>query len=284
MLNVTTEPAKILDNLTKEFKKLQKEAQPTEKAFNNAFNARKAIWDRMKAVLDKIQKGGYYKAKYRTFEQYCQQELGYSRSYVHRLRKTIKLNDQLALENVAQNEIGQQNQEPLPERQARELAVVPETERAEVLEDAKKGNGKLSARKIRESATKRKEKDEIPKDREGCPIPSPAIPIWIRRDEVKPRLAFLAELRQWADDMQGSGDPLYAEIVFSALKLDIEAVESRLKLAVPYVVCSQCQGQAPQTCPMCKGRGMISKYRYHSIPATPVEMKEMRKKLAAGSS
>jgi hypothetical protein len=279
VLNVTTEPAKILDNLTKEFKKLQKEAQPIEKSFNAAFDARKAIWLRMKEVLDKVRKGKYYKAKYKTFTQYCQNDLGYSRSYVHRLGKAVKVNQQLALENVAHFENGQQ----ISERQARELAVVPEEERAEVLEDVKK-KGKPTAKKIRDAVKKHTAKPEVPKDKEGYPIPDMALPIWARRDEVKDKLAMLYELRQWSDDMQGTRDLLYgAEISFSTLSLQIEAVIQTIKGAVPHAVCTKCHGEDPG-CDFCKGRGMISKYRYHAMPATPVEIKKMRETRIAQSA
>jgi hypothetical protein len=163
------------------------------------------------------------------------------------------------------------------ERQARALADVPKDKRPEVLKEAEK-SGKLTARSITEAAEKTKDRDVIPKDKEGYPIPTPAMAIWNRRDEVKDKLRSLYELRQWATDMQGTTDILFVEVTFTTLKLDIEAVIRTLKGAVPYAVCTLCQGQAPQTCTFCKGRGMISKFRYNSF--TPQEMKSMRAKLA----
>jgi hypothetical protein len=163
------------------------------------------------------------------------------------------------------------------ERQARALADVPKDKRPEVLKEAEK-SGKLTARSITEAAEKTKDRDVIPKDKTGYPI-TPAMAIWNRRDEVRDKLRPLQELRQWAEDMQGSNDPLFAEITFSSLKLDIEAVITTLKGAVPHAVCPACQGQAPQTCTFCKSRGMVSKFRYHGV-AVPEEMKAMRAKIS----
>jgi hypothetical protein len=253
---------KQLAYLEKEFKRL--------KGIDDQFEKDKKIrWTQMAEILCKIQDGQLYRPKYHTFEQYCLQELNIGRSYTHRLKRgyeAVKMLPNSEIVNIS------------TESQARELAKVPETKRVQVLGDAKK-KGRLTAKSIKEAASKL---DAIEKDKTGYPIPTPAMAIWNRRDEVRDKLRPLQELRQWAEDMQGSDDPLFAEITFSTFKLDIEAVITTLKGAVPHAVCPVCQGQAPKTCAFCKGRGMVSKFLYHGI-AVPEEMKAMREKLAASA-
>lgn len=253
MIEQEKDKTKILANLEREIERAKTVAEKN--------------WFEIGKALCKIRDQKLHKQ--RTFEQYALQRWGFKRSRANSLCHTYELlkdsNKSSALD--------------ISSAAGEALANVPPEKRDEVLEEAGK-NGKPTKKTVRAAAKKTKEKSEIPKDREGYPIPTPSMAIWDRRDELKEKLAFLSELKQWADDMQGNSDPLYAEVVFSGLKLDIEKVIRTLKLAVPYVVCSACQGQAPDTCTMCKGRGMISKYRYHGIPATPDDMKEMRQKLA----
>lgn len=273
MIEVTTDKKKQLANLEKDFDKHKVEADRSEKNTQ-------AHWYEMGCILSKIRDKKLYPQ--RTFEQYCLQRWDIKRARAYQFCKAYDVVKKLPpVSTIVDNN----NVEPegvTTESQARELGSVPESDRPEVLEEAKK-NGRVTAKSIKTAARRVKTKHEIPKDREGLPIPTPAMAVWLRRDEVKEKLTFLGELKQWADDMQGTGDPLYAEVSFSGLLLDIEKVISILKTAVPYVVCSACQGQAPNTCTMCKGRGMISRFRYHGIPATPDSMKEIRQKVSAQS-
>jgi hypothetical protein len=282
MIEQTKDPAKILANLEKEFGKLKDKAKVKGKEADTA--GRKAIesqtevvriWREMGTILSKIKGGQYFKVKHRTWNQYLLHEWDISRVHAHRLMKAVKVESelQLAMENVTNSKIGN----VFTESQLRELAVVPEEERVEVLEEASKDGKKPTAKKIRVVARKgHKPKPEVPVDREGLPIPDMALPIWARRDEIKPKLAMLYELRQWADDMQGTDDPLYgAEIQFGTLKLQLEAAIQTMKGAVPHAVCTKCSGEDP-SCTFCKGRGMISKYRYNERPFTPVEIQKMR--------
>jgi hypothetical protein len=225
-----------------------------------------------KALLE-IRDSKLYRPRYSTFEQYCQGRWRFGRRYVNQVIRS----SQAVLQLEDTQNLGTMVPKIQTERQARALADVPKDKRPEVLKEAEK-SGKLTARSITEAAEKIKPPEIIETDKEGYPIPESAMEIWNTRDELKEELQFLSRLRIWATDMQGTKDLLFAEVNFSGLKLDIEAVIRTLKGAVPYAVCSACQGQAPKTCTFCKGRGMISKFRYDSF--TPHEMKAIRAKLA----
>lgn len=258
MIEVTTDKTKRLANLEKDIEKSKNEAEKH--------------WYEIGRALCKIRDDKLHKQQ--TFEQYCLQRWGFKRARAYQLCRgfeTVKqLRDSSNMSTIVDKEA-----------HARELAAVPEADRPKVLEDAKK-NGKVTAKSIKTAARKVRTIDVIEKDKTDYPIPELAMPVWNRRDEVKDKLRSLYELRQWATDMQGNEDPLYAEVVFSALKLDIESVIQRINGAVPYAVCPACQGQTPKTCTFCKGRAMVSKFLYHGV-AVPEEMKAIRKAVASAS-
>lgn len=265
---------KQLSNLEREF---EKHKTASEQAEENV----KIHWIEMGKILCKIRDGKLHPQK--RFEQYCLQRWGYKRSNAFKLCRSFETHKQLEDSKKSTNS---EIVDSLPKdgkmsvSQADELTKVEPAKRARVLKAAKK-KGKLTAKSIKETA---KEIKEGPKDKTGFPIPEPAMETWNRRNEVKPKLDWLYDLRQWAEDMQGSDDPLFAEIVFSGLKLDIEKVIMMLKGAVPHAVCTTCQGMAPKTCVTCKGRGMLSEYVYEHSPAIPEEMKAMREKQIATSA
>jgi hypothetical protein len=258
-------------NKEQQLANLEKIIKQNEIAGMKALTEVKKYEDEIGKALTKIRDGKLYPQH--TFEQYCLQNLGYKRAYAYRLCRAFETKVQL-LED-SKKSTNSEIVDNLPVSQTNEIAKVPESQRIKVLKDAKK-KGKITAKSIKETASKI---DVIEKDKTGYPIPTPAMAIWNRREEVKSKLRPLQELRQWAEDMQGSDDPLFAEITFSNLKLDIEAVIMTLNSAVPYGVCPLCQGQAPQTCTFCKGRGMVSKFLYTGV-AVPEEMKQMREKIA----
>lgn len=260
MLNVTTDYAKILDNCTKEFKRLQKQAEP--------------LVEEMRNVLLKVRDKKYYKARYKTFEAYCIEELGYSKSYAYRLIKAAGVNHQLTLPPSNGDEetspigdkIKQEPSQPLRESQARELANVPEAERAKVLKRASR-KGKRTAATIKEAAEAEKVSpigDIIERDEEGHVVPIPAIPTWRRRKEVDDYLRQLSKIKSWAEKLQKTTDVFYKVKEFSAQEVftDCGNMYRMIKNLVPHSICAVCQGQAPTTCALCHGRGMIGKHTW----------------------
>lgn len=118
------------------------------------------------------------------------------------------------------------------------------------------------------------------KDRTGTVIPKDLHPLWSRRKEPSRLIKILDGLRQEMYLAHQSEDALYAEVDFNALAADLQKIVVNLKLAIPWAVCTQCQGrlevQPDKKCPMCKGRGMISQFRYDHC--SPEEIKAIREK------
>lgn len=132
---------------------------------------------------------------------------------------------------------------------------------------------------VRNSELPPKSKDGKVVDSLGVEIPKGAIKSWSRIPEVKDLLDGLSDVVGALKKAQREEDILYAEINFSATIGDIEKSYYSLKCALPYTVCTQCQGH-PETqklgCRLCFGRGLISKFRYDQL--VPEEIKKLRGK------
>jgi hypothetical protein len=101
----------------------------------------------------------------------------------------------------------------------------------------------------------------------GFPVPELARPYWNRADEVKVVLHQLSKLKGWAEELHERKDPLYVEVNLSFIRVELGNIYQNLKGALPYAVCTLCQGQSPEVCDLCKGRGVISEFRWkHALP------------------
>src|SRR4030095_16383478 len=72
-----------------------------------------------------------------------------------------------------------------------------------------------------------------------------------------------------------SDDPMWAEVNLNGVLGDLSDAVSRFTAAVPAYVCPYCQGQRPDGCTTCKGRGVISKHMWSMVPE---ELREMRER------
>jgi hypothetical protein len=75
---------------------------------------------------------------------------------------------------------------------------------------------------------------------------------------------------------QENRDMLYAEMHFSSALAQAEQLWTDLKTARPFAVCPTCQGQVPEKCTLCRGRGLISEFRWNTCVTR--EDKEFRSK------
>ena len=57
---------------------------------------------------------------------------------------------------------------------------------------------------------------------------------------------------------------LFAEVQFSSALSQAEQLWTDLKTARPFAVCPTCQGQVPDKCTLCRGRGLISEFRWNT--------------------
>jgi hypothetical protein len=68
---------------------------------------------------------------------------------------------------------------------------------------------------------------------------------------------------------------MWAEVNLNGVLGDLSNAINRFTAAVPAYVCPYCQGQNPDGCTTCKGRGVISKYMWSMVPQ---ELREMRER------
>jgi hypothetical protein len=109
----------------------------------------------------------------------------------------------------------------------------------------------------------------------GFPIPALALPYWYRIDEVKSILREIAKLRSIVDQLYQQKDPMYSEVNLGYVHVELGNIATTFKGAIPYVVCTLCQGEKDvEDCQLCRGRGLISQFRYEN--ALPVEDREKR--------
>lgn len=113
-------------------------------------------------------------------------------------------------------------------------------------------------------------------DATGWPIPTQLIPLWQRADEVQEMLTTLSRVKGALRTAQENKDKLFAEVNFSSALSQLDQAWTDIKTAKPFAVCPSCQGQLPDKCTLCKGRGLISEHRWNTCVTR--EDKEFRAK------
>lgn len=260
----------------KQLKKLEDEIAHSFEIAKSTYEQAKNAWKVIARDLWKIREGKLYPQQ--KFGQYSWQRWGLKERHALQLCRLFEL-----LKDDKKCDIPHflLEDSSISQQAALELTKTPPEYREEVLEDAKK-SGPPTEKSVKKAAAKRTTSvpDTIEKDREGRDIPEPAMAIWNRRNELKPYLSILSELKQWATDMQDNQDLLYVDLKFNDLVRQIEVVATTIKRGVPHAVCTKCQGDSAKIfhCDFCKGRGMISAYQYHGMPYTPEEMKKIIEK------
>ena len=101
-------------------------------------------------------------------------------------------------------------------------------------------------------------------DATGWPIPTQLIPLWQRADEVQEMLTSLSRVKGALRSAQDNKDRLFAEVNFSSALSQLDQAWTDIKTAKPFAVCPTCQGQLPDQCTLCKGRGFISEHRWNT--------------------
>jgi len=100
-------------------------------------------WDEMGVALRRIHEERLYRAEHGTFEDYCRDRWGFTQQYATSLIRGAALAETMVSAGLPA---------PANERQARELAKVPEPDRAEVWQrTVERTNGKPTAAAIRET-------------------------------------------------------------------------------------------------------------------------------------
>lgn len=189
---------------------------------------------------------------YKTLREFCQKTFGWSE------RRTQQV---LAAEKVVAALPDKKRTMVRTERQARELARVPEERRVEVL-DAASDNGEVTAKSIRTAATK---VTTWPKDKSGIDIPPSALPFWNRRQEVRDILNDISNARSAIRNISDD-DKLYHSVRIRNIEGELDSAYNQLKGALPEHVCGYCKGVKSSQCRACKGTGVMSEFLWKNVP------------------
>jgi len=119
-------------------------------------------------------------------------------------------------------------------------------------------------------------------DATGWPVPTQLIPLWNRAGEVQELLTILSRVKGALRSAQDNNDLLFAEVHFSSALSQLDQARYDVKSAKPFAVCPTCQGQVPDKCTLCRGRGLISEFRWNTCVTR--EDKEFRVRAKAQSN
>lgn len=227
-----------------------------------------------------------YKAEYGGFEEYCRVKWGWGKAYAYRLIDAADVAKVSPMGDTISNE-----------RAARELAKVEPSQRAGLVQ-AIVDEGKpvtaaairahLPPPPVRPSGAQGTARPTLPPpppsqvlDGTGWPIPTQLIPLWQRTGEVQEMLTMLSRIKGALRTAQETKDKLFTEVLFSSALSQLDQARADIKTAKPFAVCPTCQGQLPDQCRLCHGRGLISEHRWNTCVTR--EDKEFRAK-ARGKS
>ena len=206
-----------------------------------------------------------YKREYDSFSEYCQAKWGWTRQHAYRLIEAAP--------------VAKCHQLVTSEGAARELGKAEPDQRAEVVQAIVDDGKPVTAAEIKRVRAKRGNTLPPPAavvDGTGWPVPTHLIPLWRRSGEVQEMLTTLSSVKGALRTAQENKDVLFAEVLFSSALSQLDQAWTDIKTAKPFAVCPTCQGQIPDKCGLCKGRGLISEFRWNTCVTR--EDKEFRAK------
>ena len=237
-------------------------------------------------ALSEIRERKLYRLDFNTFEEYCQNRWHWTRRRV----------SQLIIASAVVQGLPENLGTTVPnEGTAREIARLPESGRAGVVESIVASGKRVTSAEVKKhlpppparQVADRAEVSTPPAaplppppsqvlDGTNWPIPTQLIPLWQRADEVQELLTILSRVKGVLRSAQDKGDMLFAEVCFSSALSQLDQAWTDIKTAKPFAVCPACQGQVPDRCTLCKGRGMLSEHRWNTC--VPREDKVFREK------
>lgn len=237
-------------------------------------------------ALTEIRDMRLYKREYSGFEEYCRKRWGWSKPYCTQLIIAAAVVESLPAEKQVAI---------ATESQARELGKAAPEQRAGVVQAVVNSGRPVTAKEIRRhlppppikpngaqgtggSALTPPPRQVL--DATGWPIPTQLIPLWQRAGEVQELLTVLSRVKGVLRSAQENRDMLFAEVNYSSALSQLDQAWYDIKTAKPFAVCPTCQGQLPDKCTLCKGRGLISEHRWNTCVTR--EDKEFREKAKSG--
>ena len=102
-------------------------------------------------------------------------------------------------------------------------------------------------------------------DDNETPIPANAMAYWNRKPEARNVLNQISAARGQVKKLMPD-DPMWANINLNGVLADLNSAYNRFAAAIPAYVCPYCKGEKPDGCKCCKGKGVISKFVWSTIP------------------
>jgi hypothetical protein len=224
-----------------------------------------------------------YKSEYSNFADYCREKWGWTKQHAYRLIEAAP--------------VGKSNIYVTNLCQASALAKVDPNQREGVVQRIEESGEPITAAAIKRhlppppevppgrmpgstagkmpAATPPPPPAEVV-DGTGWAVPTHLIPLWRRGEEVQELLSALSKIRGKLRHAQDKEDALFRELNHSAAQSYADQLFASLKQAKPFAVCPTCQGQVPDKCMFCKGRGFVSEYLWNTCVTR--EDKEFRLK------
>ena len=215
-----------------------------------------------------------YKREYGGFEEYCREKWGWTRQHAYRLIEAAP--------------IAKCHHVVTDEATARVLATVEPEKRAGLIQAVEAEGKPVTAAAIKQHLPPPMQPKAAPTlppppaevlDGTGWPVPTQLIPLWKRMDEVQEMLTILSRVKGALRSAQDQKDLLFAEVNYSSALSQLDQAWVDIKTAKPFAVCPACQGQVPDRCTLCKGRGLLSEHRWNTCVTR--EDKEFRFKAKA---
>ena len=225
-------------------------------------------------ALAEIRDVRLYRRDYGSFSEYCREKWGWSKSYAYDIIQSAEVVKTLPEKVSAIADT---------ENKVRELRKAPAEQRAAILEAVAAEGKPVTAAAIKRHLPPVPVCPSSPPtamvDGTGWPIPTHLIPLWQRMDEVQEMLTTLSRVKGALRAAQENKDKLFTEVNFSSALSHLDQVWSDVKTAKPFAVCPACQGQLPDQCTLCRGRGLLSEHRWNACVTR--EDKEFRTKVRA---
>lgn len=222
-------------------------------------------------ALKEIRNKRLYRKDHATFEEYCEKRWRKSGRYVNLVIESHVVVQSLPpdLGTIVPNLAA-----------ALAIAKLPPSSRVAVVKKAA-SNGPLTALSIKAASKPVIDAEEVARDAFNREIPRALIPYWQRAEEVKALMADINAIKFKLKKIHESGDMLYVRANPQWLAMQLDAIWTTIQCAVPYAVCTLCQGHPEVNkggqCMECKGLGLISKFFWNTVPA---ERRDMIERLA----
>lgn len=109
----------------------------------------------------------------------------------------------------------------------------------------------------------------------GIPVPKQALAYWDRKGEAKMVLGQISAARSQVKKLMPD-DPMWSAVNLNGVLGELSSAYNRFSAAIPAYVCPYCEGKKPDNCLCCKGKGVISKFVWNTVPE---ELRKKREKL-----